>query len=147
MNLADRRAAVRAALIADPQRSARSIRDDVGVRWDMIARIRAELIAEKAIPDGPIRRRNGRVYRVRSRGTTRRAHDFNDRIDRLIDDMTAPHNAGIWRRARPGTVERTVANLERLYRLTLNLKHRLPRERPAVEREARVHRDPSRRPA
>jgi hypothetical protein len=112
MNLSERRAAVRAALIADPQRSARSIHDEVGVRWDMIARIRAELVADKlASADGPIRRRNGSTYRARGklyRGTTRRAVDFN------ATDLPAPGSTGsrprttpcIWRRARPETLGR-----------------------------------------
>jgi hypothetical protein len=116
MTLTERRAAVRAALLADPCRSDRIIAAEVGVYREMVSRARHQLIGERLIEDIPVKATDGKLYRYRRTVPVTHAQYAIARISRTISVVTGPKFAETWHRTTPDTRQRIVDELERLGR-------------------------------
>ncbi len=145
MTLSERRAAVRAALLADPTRSDRSIHEEIGCSRLVIARIRLDMIGRRLIENVPIRAADGKVRRYSRSPRPDHAGLTIERIRRLIDRIAGREFAATWNNTTPNTQDRLIDALDRLHRVVHNLKARVRRDRPAPgprERAATTYRCP-----
>jgi hypothetical protein len=122
MNLSERRAAVRAALIADPRQSNCAISREVRCSTRMVAKARAELAAAGEIEAGPVWGARGKLYMV-DRGVPVTNLCFTvRRIRNLIDWLRSPEFAVSWGRAGDGAKCELARETQRLYQVLLNRK-------------------------
>jgi hypothetical protein len=130
MTLQERRAAVRAALIADPTQPNTRIAREVGCCRMMVGRMRCAMIERREIDNAPVLAANGKVVHYRRAPLPDHANLTIGRIRRLIDRVAGPKFAATWNNTTPGTQGRLIDTLDRLYRVIHNLKARVRKSRP-----------------
>jgi ElaB/YqjD/DUF883 family membrane-anchored ribosome-binding protein len=142
MTLAERRAAVRAALIADPRRSDRLVAHETGSSREMVASIRRRLETSLGERQGHRIGRDGKSYAYRDRKAARPAEKYIGRVAVAIDAIRSPEFSATWGNTSPGTKQRLIDELRRLDRVIKNLRARMPAEpRPGPSR-AKTYRHP-----
>lgn len=100
MTIHERRAACRAAILAEPHRSDRAIALAVGCSRELVEKTRRAMLAAGQIITQPTLGRDGKVYRVRRVGRDRDfLKIFHQRLKAMLRDLAAPEFAEAWRRS------------------------------------------------